>query len=117
MVKIKITEAEYPNEEEYVGGIYEAFKISCGDGLVHYAAYVSDEMILWVLEKNCEVIESEKTQAVEVNEHQPSAPTPQILMVEDGSVDIDDLEEWCADNSIKLIVYRQGANKPEFLKY
>lgn len=38
-----------------------------------------------------------------------------VLMVEDGSVDIDGVEEWCEEQNIKLIVYRQGANKPEWL--
>lgn len=36
-----------------------------------------------------------------------------ILLVEDGSVDVDDIEE---NLGIKCIVYRQGANKPEWLE-
>ena len=35
-----------------------------------------------------------------------------ILLVEDGSVDVDRLEE----DGFYVIVYRQGTNKPEFLK-
>ena len=36
-----------------------------------------------------------------------------ILLVEDDSVDVDDIEE---NLGIKCIVYRQGANKPEWLE-
>lgn len=38
-----------------------------------------------------------------------------FLIVEDGSVDTDNLIEEMENNNIKVIVYRQGANKPEFL--
>ena len=40
-------------------------------------------------------------------------PNEKILLVEDGSVDVDYIEE---DLGIKCIVYRQGANKPEWLE-
>ena len=116
MVKIKVTRVEWSDEEKYIGNVYEAFEMKHPDGHIDYAAHVDQNLIVCFSPKNCEVIE-EKTQAVEVNEHKPFAPTSQILMVEDGSVDVDDLEEWCDNNDIKLIIYRQGANKPEFLKY
>lgn len=38
------------------------------------------------------------------------------LIVEDGSVDVDKLEEELLLDNIKLIVYRQGTNKPQFLE-
>lgn len=37
------------------------------------------------------------------------------LLVEDGSVDTDNLIEELENENIKVIVYRQGASKPEFL--
>ena len=39
------------------------------------------------------------------------------MFVEDGSVDIDELLEEMSEKNpeIKVIVYRQGSNKPEFL--
>ena len=48
-------------------------------------------------------------------EAQTAEPTKKVLLVEDGSVDVDELDAWCDQNGIKFIVYRQGANKPEFL--
>ena len=37
-----------------------------------------------------------------------------LLCVEDGSVDVDALEEYVCDNlkGVKVVVYRQGANQP-----
>lgn len=44
-------------------------------------------------------------------------PYKKFLIIEDGSVDLDNLEEdfEAKHPEIKIIVYRQGANKPEFL--
>ena len=43
---------------------------------------------------------------------------PKILLVEDGSIDVDDLAMFIADNDlkIKIVVYRQGSVPPRFLK-
>ena len=40
-----------------------------------------------------------------------------ILLVEDGSVDIDELNQFIDDHNlkIKIVVYRQGALPPKFL--
>ena len=40
-----------------------------------------------------------------------------ILLVEDGSVDIDELNQFIDDNNlkIKVVVYRQGSLPPKFL--
>ena len=39
-----------------------------------------------------------------------------ILMVEDGSVDIDALEKFCEEvGGIKVLVYRSGSQKPELV--
>ena len=111
MVKIKITKAEYPDETGYVGGIYDAFVMDYGVN-VEFAAHVDKDKILAVRPENCEVLE----EAPESTGKSMIVPTGQILLVEDGSVDTDELAEWCADNGIKLIVYRPGANKPEFLQ-
>lgn len=47
-------------------------------------------------------------------------PYDKLLMVEDGSVDTDDLENEICDygrlESTKLIIYRQGSQKPEYLE-
>ena len=41
----------------------------------------------------------------------------EILFVEDGSVDIDDLMQFIEDHNlkIKVVVYRQGSLPPKFL--
>ena len=41
-----------------------------------------------------------------------------ILLVEDGSIDIDDLAMFIYDNDlkIKIVVYRAGSVPPRFLK-
>ena len=40
-----------------------------------------------------------------------------ILLVEDGSVDVDELEQFVFENDlkIKIVVYRQGSIPPRFL--
>lgn len=40
-----------------------------------------------------------------------------ILLVEDGSINVDELEQFIADHNlkIKIIVYRQGSVPPCFL--
>ena len=46
-----------------------------------------------------------------------SAPIQKFLFVEDGSVDSDELEEILSEKNpeIKVVVYRQGAAKPELV--
>ena len=120
MVKIKITKAEYPNETGYVGGIYEAFVMDYGCG-IEYAAHVDKDKMMIIRAENCEVVVDETEEAAQSNQdikETKNTTTPKILLVEDGSVDTDDLEEWAKDNdnNIKIVIYRKGANKPEFLK-
>lgn len=42
----------------------------------------------------------------------------EILLAEDGSIDVDNLQAFFdeQDMKIKIIIYRQGAPKPELLK-
>ena len=49
-------------------------------------------------------------------EHQPK-PYQKIMFVEDGSVDVDALVEELAETNpeIKIVVYRQGSNKPTLI--
>ena len=39
-----------------------------------------------------------------------------ILLVEDGSVDVEALEEELAGMGIKILVYRSGSQKPDFIR-
>ena len=61
-------------------------------------------------EKRIEDLEVELSNEKQRKELVPKLNKP-ILLVEDGSVDVDRLEE-----GFYVITYRQGANKPEFLK-
>ena len=40
-------------------------------------------------------------------------------LIEDGSVDVDELQQFIDENNlkIKIIVYRQGATKPELKNF
>lgn len=111
-LKVKVLKATIEQEEQYVGNIYEAFKMAY-PYRTDYAVHV-DKGLMFGFDPDCVEIVTAELAAVE---EQTVEPTRKILLVEDGSVDVDELAEWCADNSIKLIVYRQGANKPEFLTY
>ena len=42
-------------------------------------------------------------------------PTKQILFVEDGSVDLDELKTALQGTDIKVIVYRQGSKMPQLV--
>lgn len=111
MVKIKVNKVNYPErDEKYIGGIYEAFVMELGDGQIEYCTHVDKDRLIPINPENCEVIEEDvPTKTV--------GSSNKILLVEDGSVDTDDLEEWCDERGIKLVVYRNGGTKPEFLEY
>lgn len=106
MVIIKIHGVNIPEEEKYIGGIYEAFKMEREDGRIEYCTKVDKDRLIPIWPGDCEIIEEVPMTMDKTNK---------VLLVEDGSVDIDDLDEWCSNHSIKLVVYRNGANKPEFL--
>lgn len=100
MVKVKIIENPYVDREDsdkYVGNIYEAFidnRFEEG-----YCVNLLDD-IWFIPKKYCEEI----NECIEQDD--------KILLVEDGSVDIDHIEN---ELGIKCIVYRQGANKLQWL--
>lgn len=101
MVKVKIIENPYVDRKDcdkYVGNIYEAFidnRFEEG-----YCVNLLDD--IWFIRKACceEVDENEKTNC------------NKILLVEDGSIDLEIEEETLEKMGYKVIVYRQGANKP-----
>ena len=51
------------------------------------------------------------------NDKRESTPIQKFLFVEDGSVDTDELDEimYLRNPEIKVIVYRQGASRPELV--
>ena len=102
MVKVKIIKNPYvdrKDSDKYVGNIYEAFIDNrFGDG---YCVNLLDDV--WFIPKEC-------CEEVDINE---KTNGDKFLLVEDGSVDVDDIAE---NFGIKCIVYRQGANKPEWLE-
>lgn len=94
MVKVKIIrDDEQHNYEHYLGQIYDAFIDNFEEG---YCVDLKDK-IWFVPKKYCEEI----------------IDTKRVLLVEDGSVDIDYIED---ELGIKCIIYRQGSRKPEWLE-
>lgn len=106
MVKVKIIkDNEQCHYSEYVndGFIYEAF-IDYENNM--YCVNFYKEIMF--VEKDC----VEEIEEQGVNNEIPKPKYNKILLVEDGSVDVDAIEE---DLGIKCIVYRHGAKKPEWL--
>ena len=120
MVRVKLIKhpEENPNPQDplKVGEIYEAFESKWGREQ-RYALNVNGEFVYFAPKEDCEIVEEEPTVEVIVDGQVKKVLNgkTRILIVEDGSVDVDSLEEWCEQNNIKLIVYRNGANKPEWL--
>lgn len=104
MVKVKIIKNPYVDRKDgdkYVGNIYEAFidnRFEEG-----YCVNLLDD-IWFIPKKYCEETTEDTRQKVNYDK---------VLLVESGSVDVDDIAE---NFGIKCIVYRQGANKPEWLE-
>lgn len=100
MVKVKIIkDSEFVDLQKYLGQVYEAF-IDKHTGNVEGYCINFEDKINFVPKEYCEVIEE-------------TIDTKKVLLVEDGSVDVDYIEN---ELGIKCIVYRQGANKPEWLE-
>ena len=49
----------------------------------------------------------------------PKQRKQKVLLVEDGSVDVDELQQFFdeQDMKIKIVIYRQGAPKPELKEF
>ena len=108
MVKVKIIkDDEISNYKEYIGNTYEAFM----DNNAYTEGYCVNILgkMMFVPKEYCEEI-NEGIGQIGQNE---KVKYDKVLLVEDGSVDVDYIEE---DLGIKCIVYRQGANKPEWLE-
>lgn len=125
MVKVKLVKLtdemlEYCGDYEkfQVGKTFEALEIhNERNEENHKHQYVLNmgDHVWFVPMEICEVVErfGQVTQVANTqNQEVPVKPTSRILLVEDGSVDIDHIEE---DLGIDCIVYRSGANKPEWL--
>ena len=121
MVRVKLIKhpAENPDPQDplQVGEIYEAFETMWYEEQ-RYALNVNGENIYFAPKEDCEIVEEESTVEVIADEKVQKVLNgkPRILMVEDGSVDVDDLEEWCEQNNIKLIVYKKDSVLPFWLK-
>lgn len=99
MVKVKIIkDTEFRELQKYLGQIYEAFIDKYSANEEGYCINFEDK-INFVPKEYCEVIKE-------------TIDTKKVLLVEDGSVDVDYIED---ELGIKCIIYRQGANKPEWL--
>ena len=125
MVRVKVIKLPkcVTEDDKYIklGQVYEAFELrdekSESDFYKHFFVLNIGWGIFNIEPENVEVIEDDANEKVGDNNNNivKSYSQQKILLVEDGSVDIDNLEEWCTEQNIKLIVYRSGANKPEWL--
>ena len=111
MVKVKIIKNNPDNEfGEYIGNVYEAFIDNHFGG--GYCVDFLDK--IWFVPKECcEEVTDNDNQTTNIATPNEKTSCDKILLVEDGSVDTDYIEE---DLGIKCIVYRQGSNKPEWLE-
>ena len=116
VIKLDERYLDYATDEEKgrVGKIFEALKFhdNHNPDERYYNMYALGlEDGVWFLPASwCEVVE-EGTINPDTQETQHSNITKDILLVEDGSVDIDKLEE----EGFYVIVYRQGAKPPMLL--
>jgi hypothetical protein len=118
-MKLYLDEDSIAKEEQKIGTIYEAFEINSeyqDEYHQHQYALNMGDGVWFVPVESCEVVETFDRPTEETSNTQsqatPTITPSRILLVEDGSVDIDHIEE---DLGIDCIVYRSGANKPEWL--
>lgn len=121
-VKLIKLDDRYDNYNEEIknriGKIFEALKFvdkyETNEKYKEMYALGLEDGVWFVPALCCEVIE-EKTMSIEEFKTKPLEIIPnttdRFLLVEDGSVDVDSIEEL----GIKCIIYRSGANKPEWL--
>ena len=114
MVKVKILKVDNESENKYFGGIYEAFKMEY-DTYTDYAVKLDKNILMGFRPEQVEEVVEESTQGATEYSTEEKSLVKKILLVEDGSVDVDDLEEQLGYQGIKVVVYRQNSNKPEFL--
>lgn len=124
MIKVKLlkldenfSDFETEEEKERIGKVFEAFLITReheeNERYKQQYALNLGKYIWFVPIDCCEIVE-EPTLEVGVNAQSVSnRTTKKFLLVEDGSVDIDQIQD---DYGIDCIVYRQGAKKPEWLE-
>lgn len=121
MVRVKLIkhpeENPNPNDPLKIGEIYEGFEVKWSGDEQRYCLNVNGEFAYFASKEECEIVEEEPTVEVIADNcvQKVLNGKQRILTVEDGSVDVDDLDEWCNNNNIKLIVYRNGANPPAWL--
>lgn len=122
VIKIDERHEEYATQEEKdrVGEIFEAFVIN--DEYQQDERYKTQYALnlhkyVWFVPADCcEVVEEKPTmkefkELLKTGQYEVIPPEHRILLVEDGSVDTEHLEKL----GINYIIYRSGANKPEWL--
>lgn len=107
-MKVKVIKVEDKKDCNAIGKIYDAIKIKVNVGDYRYVM-PCEELGCWFLpEKYCEVIPDNTVITVD----NQVIKKENILLVEDGSVDIDKLEQ----DGFYVIVYRNGSQPPMWLK-
>lgn len=100
--------------------VFKSARLQCARGNCADCKYgelhcCDDHLIIDLILDNFVVAEKLRYEDVgEIKEELKSMPKPisDVIFVEDGSADIDKLQEQFGDN-VPIIVYRQGGVKPE----
>ena len=100
--------------------IYEAFELAdpdATDDFFNHFFALNIGIGTYIIRPECVVIiENDMNEKVSDNNVIIKSSQQKILLVEEFSVNkVEELEEWCNKQNIKLIVCRKGANKPEWL--
>ena len=134
MVKVKVVKLPncVPEDDKYIklGQVYEAFELrdeECGNDFYHHFYALNIGVgTFHISPENVEVVEEVKYIIPDQTEEEREralkmfkdkgiivpTPSPKILLVEDGSVNLDELNE----KDIQYIVYRKGAQPPFILE-
>lgn len=114
VIKLDDGHTNIPSEEAMIGKVFDAISFKseyeAREDCKNMFALGMKNGVYFIPQKCCEVVEEHtfKTeQSISKNANFPNG----ILLVEDGSVDIDKLEE----DGFYVISYRQGSEPPKFL--
>ena len=121
-MKVKVIKLDdrYPEEEQSyektrIGQVFEAFRNYnqyADEGYQEVYALNVQEGVWFMPVQFCEVVEEGTTLCTDTFETKTTNNKDKILLVEDGSVDTDKLEE----DGFYVIIYRQGSTPPMWLK-
>ena len=92
----------------------EDILIALSDIFDKFTTHIYDEAVYeWFVDKKpLEQLYNEIKKDIEYGKHLEQIRVDKFLFVEDGSVDVDELEDALEGQHIKVVVYRQGSTPP-----